>query len=593
MQPAQVERPSSMLEHRAPLSALARCLAREDASDLEQDTWVAALQSRTRPARLGGWLRQVMRNEFRATLRARTRRLAREREASLLVLEDTPTDDIEQRELVAEIFVAIDELPEPYRAVIRTRFLDGTSPTEIATAQRAPPATIRWQIHEGLRRIRETLDRRYGSRRDWHGGALAIGAWPRSGAAKMSTMTRIAMMKWVAGLSLASGGAAIAAVHGSASVAAEPSAALSEMTVHAAAVSPSADSDPDPTQTARWAPRTETSSEPEQDSPPAVAQECAGGCEAPVPPMRGQFGENPAFVAAYEACEHLLPASAKDSRIELEITMLGREGLDNAITKVGVSRGRKLPCVDPDANFDEPDGPDVVYFDAVSACVADALAPDAVEPLDSGEQMAFVLLFNDSDQPAEGKPSQLPAPSSAVKGVDPEAAIAHFNLAPTVRNRAKVSVVECGGYDCSFCNSARDTIAELAHRYGKDLSFYFLQMPLDMHGTGAIAARAALAAGRQGKFWEFHELLFDEPKLRDETALVERARAMGIDGARFQRDLNDPKTAQTVADQRQVCEAAGARGTPSFFINGDLVVGSHPIDAFTAIIDDELAGNAR
>lgn len=72
-------------------------------------------------------------------------------------------------------------------------------------------------------------------------------------------------------------------------------------------------------------------------------------------------------------------------------------------------------------------------------------------------------------------------------------------------------------------------------------------------------------------------------------AIVEQARALGLDADRFARDLVDPATAQAVADQRGVCMDAGARGTPSFFINGDLLLGSQAIQAFKEIIEDELA----
>lgn len=563
----------AMLGFADELRALAGCLARDDGSDLVQDTWVAALAARARPRRLGPWLRQVMRNELRGQLRSRRRRRARELEVPHETFARGPDEQVVEAELVVAMHEAVDALADPYRAVVRARFFDGRTPTEIALEVGSPPATVRWQLHEGLRRIREGLDARYGDRRRWQ---WAIGAWPIQRAAQVSTMTRFAAFEWFAGLSLATGAAALAIAQWPAPAAAQPQpdapAARAPTTLVAAA-----------SEAPSWSPS-------ERAAPVVAADEpCEAEPAATEPPFRAVLSDGDELSATFASCEHLVPADARDGRFELEVMVRGGpEDLGNTITGVSVTRGRKVPCVDPDADFDQPDGPDVVHFRAVAECIEHSLPASFVEPLPDGESRAMVEILRDPTLAARRSAPALPEPTDAARSVDPEQAIAHFGLVGTAQG-APVSIVECGGYDCSFCRRARATMAALAERYGGQVSLHFLQMPLDMHPTGELAARAALAAGRQGRYWAMHEALFDDGGLRTEAGLVDLAESVGIDPDRFARDLADPELAQQVADQREVCTAAGARGTPSFFINGDLLVGSQAIEAFTEIIDDELA----
>ena len=110
-------------------------------------------------------------------------------------------------------------------------------------------------------------------------------------------------------------------------------------------------------------------------------------------------------------------------------------------------------------------------------------------------------------------------------------------------------------------------------------------MPSD--AIGVLQATAAVAAERQDRAWETHRALFaDRPGDRD--AVLALAKALDLDVDRFTRDVDDPEVVHEVARRRQVCLAAGAKGTPTFFVNGDLLVGevgaaqmSEAIDAAT------------
>ncbi len=579
----------SLLGHADDLRALAWCLVRSDgAEDLLQDAWVAALSSENRPRSPRAWLRQVLRNEFRLRIRSQRRRLARERVALIETLEASPDDVAMRIELTREIDGALERLDEPYRGVVRQRFLLGRSPAEIAAHSGAPAATVRWQIHEGLQRIRVALDERYGDRRQWCGGAVAIAAAPAarrtSPALGVRMLGKLTVVKLVLGgavgvaaVTLAVGASSSRAAVGEA--AREDDSRASAQAQAGASVSGSAE----PALT-----RAREPSDIPTDAKPIDPTTCGETCQRPI---RQVLSDPAGLHAVFQSCAHLVPKDTPPGRFEVEVGIRGGPA-GNTITSVDVTRGRKLPCVDPDADFDEPDGPDVRRFAAVAECIEHSLEPDFVNQVPDGEAYGMLDVVGDvalDEQRAAAKQWALPEPSAAVQGLEPEQAVATLSL-PAQDGAAggQVSIIECGGYECSYCNQARATMDELRAVYGDRVSMYFLQTPLDMHAGAPLTSRAAVAAAAQGRFWAMHEALFDRPGVRSEAAIVELAGELDLDIHRFTRDLHSAATAQTVADQREVCTQAGARGTPAFFVDGDLVTGNRDVAAFREIIDEAL-----
>ena len=100
---------------------------------------------------------------------------------------------------------------------------------------------------------------------------------------------------------------------------------------------------------------------------------------------------------------------------------------------------------------------------------------------------------------------------------------------------------------------------------------------------------AALAAGRQGKFWAFHDRCFADKQALTEATFGIWARELGLDVARFDRDRKDPALLAQIAADQAVGEAAGVTGTPAFFVNGRALSGTHPIEKFAELINEELA----
>lgn len=580
---------TGLTAHTDDLRALAWCLARNDgADDLVQDTFVTALRSPPpRADRVRAWLRQVMRNELRMRVRRERRRHERERHVVMDQCAPALDELAAHEELVAAMHEAMTTLSDPYRSVLQARFFHGQAPSEISRVVGCPPATVRWQIHEGLRRIREQLDERYGNRQRWCGGAVALAAWPgreAPRAAGVTTMGKFAILKWTLGTAAAGGALAVAitqssaASHGDAAASAPSSATA---LVADAAVAANAAATTDRTASDAAPPRHDAP----EPSPGDDGNSCDGQCDPGVP-MRMSLSDDTQLAAVFAQCQAQVPGTRRDERYELSIHVAGGDE-GNRITGVDVTQGRKLPCVDPDADFDEIDDPDAEHFPLLEACVAKALDHAFVEAVPTGEQRIVDAVIGDTQHAAKLADRgtwALPAPSAAGKR-EPEQAVA----ANGERSKAPVSIIECGGYDCSFCRKAQDTVDELVTRYGDKLSLHFLQFPLDMHATAELTARAAVAARQQGGFWAMHEALFDHPEARTLAAILELARAQGLDVKRFEADMRADATGQLVADEREVCMHAGAQGTPAFFINGDLVVGSQALDAFRDVIDDELA----
>ncbi|MFH1466190.1 MAG: thioredoxin domain-containing protein [Pseudomonadota bacterium] len=156
--------------------------------------------------------------------------------------------------------------------------------------------------------------------------------------------------------------------------------------------------------------------------------------------------------------------------------------------------------------------------------------------------------------------------------------------------RDAVVVVMFMDVQCPFCARAYATMDALAQRYGDRLLFVFKHMPLPFHHQAMPAALAMEAAGRQGRFWEYHDALFARAsELREEGLLDEVAVSVGLDLGRFHRDLEDPALAARVAADQAQAQAAGLTGTPSFLVAGYPLVGAQPLDSFAAAIDRELA----
>jgi protein-disulfide isomerase len=155
---------------------------------------------------------------------------------------------------------------------------------------------------------------------------------------------------------------------------------------------------------------------------------------------------------------------------------------------------------------------------------------------------------------------------------------------------APVTIVKFEDFHCPFCKQVQPTLTELLSRYNGKVRLVHKDLPLDsIHPQARQAAEAARCADDQGKFWEYHDKLYaNSPKARTED-LKSYAKELGLNVEVFGRCVESGKYKAVV--QKDLNEGAqlGLTGTPAFFINGREISGAQPLEAFTAIIDEELA----
>jgi protein-disulfide isomerase len=154
---------------------------------------------------------------------------------------------------------------------------------------------------------------------------------------------------------------------------------------------------------------------------------------------------------------------------------------------------------------------------------------------------------------------------------------------------APVTIVEYLDYQCPYCRRAEDTVVALLQRYGDKLRFVHRDFPIDGHPGAFPAARGARCAGEQGKFWEFHRGLFAVPGDYGDADLLKRAAAMGLDARSFEACLAAKRHDEDIRETQQAGARLGVSSTPTFFVNGQMVVGAQPLERFTEVIDAELA----
>ncbi len=156
---------------------------------------------------------------------------------------------------------------------------------------------------------------------------------------------------------------------------------------------------------------------------------------------------------------------------------------------------------------------------------------------------------------------------------------------------APVTMVVFGDYECPFCKKSADTAeAQVREEYvasGK-VKVVFRDYPLSFHEFARPAAIAAQCAGAQGKYWEYHDMLFKNQEKLASVDFAKLAGEVGIDSVAFTACTVDPKTAAEVEADFQAGQLLGVEGTPATFINGALIPGAYPYETYKEAIETAL-----
>jgi len=134
---------------------------------------------------------------------------------------------------------------------------------------------------------------------------------------------------------------------------------------------------------------------------------------------------------------------------------------------------------------------------------------------------------------------------------------------------APVTLVEYGDYECPYCGKAYPIVKEIQQQMGDALRFVFRNFPLNtIHAQASVAAQAAEAAGAQGKFWEMHDLLYENHDKLADVDMRQYALKLGLEIYHFEADLSSERFAERVRQDFRGGVRSGVNGTPTFFING-------------------------
>ena len=155
---------------------------------------------------------------------------------------------------------------------------------------------------------------------------------------------------------------------------------------------------------------------------------------------------------------------------------------------------------------------------------------------------------------------------------------------------APVTIVEFSDFQCPYCQKAYAILRSVLSKYPGKVRIAYRDFPLSqIHPQAELAAEASRCALEQGKFWEYHDMLFEHPNQLGRDLLEQHAAMLGLDAPQFQACLDSDRHKASIEQDLEEGSRAGVTGTPGFFINGIFVNGAQPASVFEKIIESELA----
>jgi len=189
-------------------------------------------------------------------------------------------------------------------------------------------------------------------------------------------------------------------------------------------------------------------------------------------------------------------------------------------------------------------------------------------------------------------PPGQPAPPAALPPPAPPASAQKVGFRPDDPQKgprgAPVTVVVFSDFQCPFCTRVEPSLAQLQKAYPNDVRVIWKNYPLAMHPQAMPAALAAEAAREQGKFWEMHDLLFQNQAQLAPAQYDAWAKQLGLDVKKFQAASASPATRARVEEDARMGARLAAQGTPTLYVNCRQVVGAQPYETFQKLVDEEL-----
>jgi protein-disulfide isomerase len=157
---------------------------------------------------------------------------------------------------------------------------------------------------------------------------------------------------------------------------------------------------------------------------------------------------------------------------------------------------------------------------------------------------------------------------------------------------APITIVEFSDFQCPYCALAVPQIKAILKTYPSQVKLVFKEFPLEEHSQAELAASAAVAAQKQGKFWAMHDAMYANRNNLSRQNILALAKQTGLDMKRFENDMNSTEVRETIVRDLQDGDRAGVQGTPTIFINGQRYNGEIALDTLKPILDAELKHTA-
>lgn len=274
-----------------------------------------------------------------------------------------------------------------------------------------------------------------------------------------------------------------------------------------------------------------------------------------------------------------------------------KQGLDNLINQKLIEADAKKRGLSPDKLFEQE---------------IDAKVP---EPTDAELRAVYAVQREQLNQTFEDAKAQLQqtvkkakilqAMQDYVTALRQQAKFSILLVAPQVQvgfdparvrgnAKARVLIVEFADFQCPYCKQVQPSLKNLLAKHEGVVALAFRDMPLQkIHPLALISAEAARCAGEQGKFWEYHDLLYADQTSLDKSGLIAKAATLQLDEKQFDACLSGEKYKAQIEQDSLEGTRAGVSGTPGFFINGIFLSGAQPEAAFEKIIQDQLSASPK
>ena len=198
--------------------------------------------------------------------------------------------------------------------------------------------------------------------------------------------------------------------------------------------------------------------------------------------------------------------------------------------------------------------------------------------------------------PAAARALSVPTDAVAAGDPVPSGSLPDITADEYVRGNkdAAITLVEYSDFECPFCGQFHTTLQQVARDYPNDVKIIFRHFPLSFHPEAEPAALAAECAGEQGKFWEFHDIIFENQTQLGDAFYTQTASQLGLNAGKFKDCVSSQKYLSKIQTQSQEGGAAGVTGTPGSFLigpDGNVVAikGAQPYSVVKSSIDQMLA----